>query len=213
MDGEPRRWIHSLYDAAFRRFRPRRIRLFFDALGITSSTRVLDVGGMPYFWQLARELQLPAPRVTIANLLPSPGGMPWVQADGRVLPFADDSFDVVFCNSVIEHVGGPEHQRALAREITRVAPRYFVQTPSRRFPVEQHLVTFGLHWLPKQQQKRWMRPLSLAGTEGRLPQDVLERFLDDLNLLNRAELAALFPDAEIRVERWLGLEKSLLAVR
>lgn len=211
MTGEPRRLIHALYDAAFHRFRPRRLRLFFDLLEIRAATRVLDVGGMPYFWDLAASLGLPRPRVTIVNLLPRPQGcaLDWVRADGRALPFPDHAFDAVFCNSVIEHV--PD-QAALAREIRRAAPRYFVQTPSRRFPIEQHLVTLGLHWLPLAQQKRWMRPLSLAGVNGRLPQPVLEQFLDDLRLLDRAQLAALFPGATLRVERFLGLEKSLLAV-
>ena len=55
--------------------------------------------------------------------------------------------------------------------------------------------------------------LSLARINGRLPLPVMERFLDDLHLLDRRELAALFPDATIRVERFLGLEKSLLAIR
>lgn len=212
MSGEPRRLIHAVYDAAFHRFRPRRLRLFFDLLDVRAETRVLDVGGMPYFWKLAAELGLPRPRVTIVNVLSRPAGAAcdWVQADGRTLPFADNSFDVVFCNSVIEHV--PD-QRALAREIVRMAPRYFVQTPSRRFPVEQHLVTVGLHWLPLKLQKRWMRPLSLAGTNGRLPQPVLEQFLNDLHLLDRHEFAVLFPEATLRVERFLGLEKSLIAVR
>jgi SAM-dependent methyltransferase len=212
MSGEPRRLIHALYDAAFHRFRPRRLRLFFDLLQIDARTRVLDVGGMPYFWRLAAQMGLPQPRVTTVNLLPKPGDAvgEWVRADGCALPFADGTFDAVFCNSVIEHV--PD-QRGMAREIARVGERYFVQTPSRRFPVEQHLVTVGLHWLSKERQKRWMGPLSLAGTNGRLPQPVLEQFLDDLHLLDRGELAALFPDGELRVERFVGLEKSLVVVR
>jgi len=213
MNAEPRRLIHGVYDAAFRTFRPARLRLFFQALAIGSETRVVDIGGMPYFWQLASQLGLPAPRVTIVNLLPPSGELPsnvaWIRGDGRALPFRDMAFDAAFCNSVIEHVA---EQPAMAREIARVAARYFVQTPSRRFPIEQHLVTVGLHWLPVRQQKRWMR-FSLARINGRLPLAVMERFLDDLHLLDRRGLAALFPDAEIRVERFLGMEKSLLAIR
>jgi hypothetical protein len=209
--------IHRLYRAAFRVFRPRRLERFYDALGIQSSWRVLDVGGTAYFWSLAAEKGLPLPRVVIVNLEAPEGPLPafvtWVRADGRFLPFRSGAFDAVFCNSVIEHVGAVESQSALAGEIERVAPRYFVQTPSRRFPVEQHLVTLFLHWLPKTRQKQIMRRLSLAGTIGKLPQPVMERFLDDLRLLDAGEMRRLFPGATIEIERFCGLEKSILALR
>jgi hypothetical protein len=77
--------------------------------------------------------------------------------------------------------------------------------------VETHFVTLFLHWFPKPVQKRWMRRLSLAGTEGRLPQAALEPFLDDLCLLDAREFHSLFPEAEIQVERLFGFEKSLVA--
>lgn len=210
-------FIHRLYRAAFRVFRPRRLERFYAVLEIHAGSRVLDIGGTEYFWQLAEEKGLPLPRVVIVNLDPPAGPLPsfvrWVRADGRALPFADSAFDAVFCNSVIEHVGSAESQYLLAAEIRRAAPRYFVQTPSRRFPVEQHLVTLGLHWLPKPRQKQLMRRLSLAGTIGRLPQPVMERFLDDLRLLDGEEMRRLFPAARIEIERFCGLEKSILALR
>lgn len=207
----PRRITHRLVERAFRQFRPARLRAFYNAFRITGESTVLDIGGTPYFWNLADELGLPRPRVTLLNLAPQPRGLPQVLADACHLPFSDQSFDAVFCNSVIEHLGTREAQLLLASEIRRVAPAYFVQTPSRRFPVETHFLTLFLHWFPKPLQKRWMRRLSLAGTEGRLPQAALEPFLDNLLLLTVPEFQALFPEAEIAIERFLGLEKSLTA--
>ena len=208
----PRRWTHRVVEAAFRRFRPARFRAFQQALGIEAGTRVLDVGGTPYFWKMGAELGLSMPQVTIVNLEsprePLPEGMRWVRADARRLPFADGAFDAVFCNSVIEHLGSRQAQQELVQEIRRVGRGYFVQTPSRRFPVETHFVTLFLHWFPKRVQKKWMLRLSLAGTEGRLPREAFEPFLNDLLLLDARELQALFPEAEMRVERFLGLEKS-----
>ena len=74
--------------------------------------------------------------------------------DGRALPFRDEAFDVVFSNSVIEHVGDAASQRRFAREVARVGRAYWVQTPNRWFPVEQHLLTPLVHWLPKSWQRR-----------------------------------------------------------
>lgn len=212
----PRRWTHRAYALAFARFRPRRLRAFFETLALGEGATVLDVGGTPYFWNLAAELGLPRLRVTMLNLAPPREPLPEecraVVGDATALPFPDASFDAVFCNSVIEHVGEWPRQQRLAREVRRVGRSYFVQTPSRRFPVEQHLVTLFLHWCAKDTQKRWMGKLSLAGAEGRLPPAEMEKFLDSLRLLTREEVAALFPGARIRVERFLGLEKSIVAL-
>ena len=76
---------------------------------------------------------------------------PAVQAvvgDGTRLPFPDGSIDLVFCNAVLEHI--PAAIRlSMAEEVRRVAKRYFVVVPNRRFPFEPHSKTFFLHWLPR----------------------------------------------------------------
>ena len=49
------------------------------------------------------------------------------------------SFDIIYSNSVIEHVGR-ERQKEFANEIMRVGKKYWVQTPYKHFPVEPHFV-------------------------------------------------------------------------
>ncbi|WP_255695553.1 methyltransferase domain-containing protein [Rhodohalobacter sp. 614A] len=54
----------------------------------------------------------------------------YVQGDALDMHmFEDKSFDVVFSNSVIEHVGSFENQRRFADEVRRVGKAYWVQTP------------------------------------------------------------------------------------
>ncbi len=72
-----------------------------------------------------------------------------MQADGTQLPFGDREFDIAFSNSVIEHVP-PELQAAFAAEVSRVADRYFVQTPNRYFPIEPHYQLPLFQFLPRQ---------------------------------------------------------------
>ncbi len=109
-------------------------------------------------------------------------GLRFVRADGRELPFADGSFDVVHSSAVIEHVGGVDQQTRFLAELYRVARRaVFVTTPNRWFPVEFHTVLPLLHWLPK---PAFRRLLLLAGK----PFFADERNLD---LLTAAELRRL----------------------
>lgn len=65
---------------------------------------------------------------------------PLVVADGQYLPFADDSVDYVIAMHVLEHATDPER---FAAELSRVAPRGFVQVPSREAEL-----TFGWKFHP-----------------------------------------------------------------
>ena len=198
-------------------FRRRRMQRFAAELGITAETRVLDIGGTPDCWRL-----LPVgPRLTLLNTPRAgadlAGAESWVAGDGRALPFRDAAFDVVFSNSVIEHVGDADSQRRFAAEVARVGRAYWVQTPSRWFPVEQHLLTPFLHWLPH----RWQRPLMPRLNLWRLlvraspdrRQYYIDHYLGEIRLLSAGGLQEMFPDAKVLRERFLGWTKSLVAVR
>jgi hypothetical protein len=74
------------------------------------------------------------------------GWNPYVVADGLRLPFEDDSFDLVYANAVIEHVGGASEQQRFVDEVSRVGRRWIVTTPNRTFPIEAHHHTFVTHW-------------------------------------------------------------------
>jgi hypothetical protein len=193
------------------------MRRFLREFAIGPETRILDVGGAPDTWQ-----DLPVhPNVTLLNTPRTREEMAraaaWVAGDGRMLPFPDRAFDIVFSNSVIEHVGGPESQQRFAREVMRVGRAFWVQTPNRRFPLEQHLLTPVVHWLPPRWQ-RWIVPrfsvwaLLLRPEPGRR-EFYLNHYLTDVRLLDARQLGLLFPVAEILRERACGWTKSLVAMR
>ena len=127
-----------------------------------------------------------------------------VQADGTQLPFRDGEFDVVFSNSVIEHV--PKRlQHHFAKEVRRVGARYFVQTPYRYFPIEPHYQLPLFQFLPRRVQRALNDRFTLGWQE--------KGQWEEITLLSVSELRRLFPDAEIHRERVFGLTKSLMAVR
>lgn len=203
--------FQALHRPIARHFRGRRLRRFARTFEVRSSTTILDVGGDEYYWEW-----LPAhPKVTVANLERRdlrPAGMPWVRADGRRLPFPDGAFDIVFCNSVLEHLPDESSRVAMAREIARVGRGYCVQTPNRWFPVEPHTLTPGFHFLPKSWQVRLARNFTLWGWLQRPGKEEARQFVEHAQLLSARDVARLFPSASIERERVLGLTKSVSAV-
>ena len=207
----------ALLRNALKHFREERMRLFERTFFMSRRTRVLDVGGSPEIWQLASV----KPRLTFLNLPAAlqhtKGNVNLVAGDGRMLPFRDGEFDIVFSNSVIEHVGSREDQHRFAQEAGRVGRHYWIQTPNRRFPIELHIMLPLVHFLPKRLQsaivhrftvwERVVRPDEYARAF------YLHHFLHELRLLDKRELKELFPGATILVERVLGVPKSLIAVR
>jgi hypothetical protein len=198
-------------------FRRRRMLRFAAELGISRETRVLDIGGTPDYWDM-----LPArPRLVLLNTPRAKddlaGAATWVAGDGRQLPFRDGAFDVVFSNSVIEHVGGAVSQLRFADEVARVGRAYWVQTPNRWFPVEQHLLTPFIHWLPKAWQRTIAPRFNIWQMLTRPSPDrrefYVEHYLRDVRLLSYGEMQALFPGALTLRERFWGLTKSLVAMR
>lgn len=122
-----------------------------------------------------------------------------------------EKFDLVFSNSVIEHVGGHDRRTRFAETIHRLAPRHWIQTPNRYFPVEPHWLLPGFQFLSSRAKARVMRlwPGQFPRTD-----DLTRRFELALSveLLTRSELGFYFPESKLLTERMLGLPKSFIAV-
>ena len=202
--------MRDLLYAIIRRFRRDRMAIFQRTFTLTARTRILDVGGTALNWSL-----IPArPQVTLLNL-PTDGEAD-VIGDGRYLPFRDASFDIVFSNSVIEHISTEQDQRRFAGEVRRTGRAYWVQTPDRRFPIEPHLLTPFVHWLPKRMRVAITRRFTFWSLIERPSPDrwafYIRHCSEEVRLLDATQLQAMFPEAKIIRERFLGLSKSLIAV-
>jgi SAM-dependent methyltransferase len=198
------------------RARRQRFRFFCDlASTVAPPFHVLDVGGEQAFWESMGYTDRPGVSVTILNVQPQLVTRPnftAVVGDARSMPgFSDGEFDIVFSNSVIEHVGDLPEQQQMAHEVLRVGKRYFVQTPNYYFPLEPHFFTLGFQFLPLT-WRAWMIQHMNLGQYRRRP-DWVEAvgLVSSIRLLKRAELQDLFPDAQIWEEKLLGLTKSFVA--
>lgn len=179
------------------RARARRHAEFFGLTGLRAGMRVLDVG----CGTLGLRALEPGLEITGVDLSPRPTYPgPFLQADvTEGLPYADGEFDLVYSSSVVEHVP-PERRAAFAAEINRVGRGVYVQTPAKSFPVEPHSLLPFAHWLPPALRRPYWR----LGTQG---------FWEDIHLLGRGDLRALFPSAGVHAERLGPLAKSWIAIR
>jgi Methyltransferase domain len=205
--------IFTIFRGISPHFRRRRMKAFIDQLKPGKDDRILDVGGYPEFWAGSGIESF----VTILNLHPTTSAsgdkISTVIGDGTDLKYGDDSFDIVFSNSVIEHLGTFERQQLLAKECARVGKRLWVQTPARSFPVEPHFLTPFIHYFPKSWRKKMLRNGTVWGWLVRPSDKQVEDALDEIRLLNDKEMSVLFPDCTIEREKAFGLTKSYIAVR
>jgi hypothetical protein len=206
--------VDAIYNLISPWFRRRRLLRFAEALAPDRDKRILDVGGTPWMWE-----ELNGYQITLLNPAPiTPSRQEderftFLKGDGCILPFADRSFEIVFSNSVIEHVGTWARQQAFAAEARRVGRLLWIQTPAREFFIEPHLIAPFVHWLPKPWQRRLIRNCTIRGWFDRPDRAAVDSFLAEVRLLTFSEMEALFPDCRILRERFLGLTKSYIAIR
>ncbi len=147
-----------------RKARAKRAELFRAKFPHLSTQKVLDLGGGKGD-HIAKVLP-DYKNVTVAdfnkehlNIARECYGYDSLQLDGSErLPLEDQQYDLIYCNSVIEHVTGPKnmvvkiknkrtfedlawkHQEQFASEIRRIGRGYFVQTPYKWFWIESHTI-------------------------------------------------------------------------
>jgi hypothetical protein len=195
------------------RKRRNRAQWFVDTMGIWPNMKIVDLGGAPRIWQ---HVTTPL-NITMINLEFSDFDIAsidqakqhqfaFVKGDACDVGEPSNSFDLVFSNSVIEHVGDARKRAAFAKEARRLAPKYWIQTPAKSFPIEAHNGMPFWWYYPESVRRslkdKWRKSLP-AWTE----------MIDGTTVVEKPELKLLFPEASMISERVLGMVKSNIAYR
>lgn len=195
-----------------RKMRRKRISLFTSLISrLPRPLYILDVGGEQRFWEIVGLVHEEA-QILLYNITPSEVSHPTLVSmvgDARDMhDFKDNQFQIVFSNSVIEHVGTFAHQRQMAEEVQRVGERYYVQTPNRFFPMEPHFLFPFFQFLPVNLRVFLVTHFNL-GWRGQIAdkQEALQA-VKEIRLLTEKELKGLFPGAKIYKEKLFGMTKS-----
>lgn len=182
---------------------------------------ILDVGGRKAYWGILPEqfIEQRNIHITLLNLPAEMNGedserFKYLEGDACDSPnLSDNSFDIVHCNSGIEHVGDWSRMVLFANEIKRLAKIYYVQTPYFWFPIEPHCMTPFFHWLPKSLRVslimrsrlgHWAKEDTVSGAVSAV---------ESARLLDIKMFKALFQDADISLEKILMVPKSMIAIK
>jgi hypothetical protein len=197
------------------RKRARRWELLLKTFPDLDQMSVVDLGGDPSTWQ---QSSIHPKHVHVVNIEPFSADLPsWMETDlgdACALPeqIASRRYDLVFSNSVIEHVGGHERRTRFADTVHQLAPRHWVQTPYRYFPIEPHWIAPGMQFMPIR-VRAWMATWwPLAHVKSKSLREALGGVLWT-ELIDRTQMRYLFPDSTLVNERLLGLTKSLIAIK
>lgn len=204
---------HRVPGSLAARLRARRLAFFADLLAdVPKPLTILDVGGTADFWK-SSEFAQDGVKVIVLNVKVEPSDDPRLEiraGDARDLSgFGTQSIDVVYSNSVIEHVGTFEDQRRMAVEVRRVGKRYFVQTPNAGFPIEPHFLVPGFQFMPLSLRTFLLTRSRLGWIPRERDPARAREIVQSVRLLTARQMRALFPEARMYRERLLGLSKSI----
>lgn len=213
---------HNKQDSFVNRLRKNRFALLENRIKELAAKKVvyniLDIGGDISYWKHVG-WNSDNCHIYLLNLYENPieekdaAHFHTVVGNALALPFQKGKFDLVFSNSVIEHVGSYENQKKFAEEVTRVCDRYIIQTPSFWFPMEPHsliplfqfiphrlrallIMTFNINYFPKKSTYKEALVVSRSTL-----------------MFTKKRFRQLFPGAEIQVEKLFGIPKSYTVIK
>jgi hypothetical protein len=189
------------------------------------SLRIIDIGGTVSFWRdwwgLTADDGL---EVTLINdhtqddtddEVSTVSFITSRRADALTLTQEDfREFDCVFSNSCIEHLSSRNEQSLMAQAITNSGLPHFVQVPNKFAPIDPHFPRpyapmFAAY--PRRLQQRLLT-LPTIDPAGRHSFESAGTLLRNYHPLGPSDVRALFPAAQIVIERPLGVPMSILAM-
>lgn len=197
------------------------LKLAAPLLASGPTVHLLDVGGTREYWTEMGGV----PANLAVNAINPIGDQTWYPQETRwVEEFtatrADElkriyGCDICFSNSTLAYVGDSKARADMAAQMQRKAPRIFLQTPNRWFPLDWRTLIPCFHWLPSKVRARVMSWLPRSTLHhswqhfGKPYAECLE-FVNQVEDVGYSELRAIFPKATILREKVGPFTKSFI---
>lgn len=197
-------------------FRARRFSFFKGILDKLTATgqkvKILDIGGTEDYWKSMGLTLGDNIEIVLLNLYQKEftgPGFKSIKGDACNLEGIEDkSFDLVFSNSVIEHLFTKGNQQKMANEVIRVGKNYFIQTPNKYFFIEPHWVFPLFQFLPFSIKVYLTQHFNLGHIPKSKTKEAALAQVNEIRLISKKELKELFIHSEIYTEYFMGLGKS-----
>ena len=178
--------------------------------------KIIDIGGSDYYWKSLGFTGDDNYKIDIINIedqeTDSFKNISFIKKDVRDLGFIKGKeYDLVFSNSMIEHLGNSEEQKKLADEIQRIGKNYFIQTPNYYFPVEPHFLLPFFQFLSDDMKTKLISKFDLGWFEKQTDIVKARELAVSVKLLKEIDLKKLFPGCKIYKEKYFLLNKSFIA--
>ena len=173
-------------------------QIFLKNISIDDQTTILDVGTAPSIEEhenyLVHQYKWKKNLTCLSNqdcsiLKSKYNDLKLVKDDGRKSSLEDSSFDIVYSNATIEHVGNSQNQMNFIQECVRLSKsKIFISMPNRYFPIDFHSKIPLIHMLPKNIHRRIIKFFgeSFFGHE------------ENLNLLGKKDLILFLEKLNIK---------------
>lgn len=174
-------------DLSSRNLKALKIERLLDLANLPRPIRMLEVGtgsgGIAHYFGAHERLRCDVDAVDVHDNRLVTEGYRYHRVHDTQLPFADESFDVVLTNHVIEHVGDNNAQLRHLAEIHRVMKSNgvgYLAAPNRWMLTEPHFKLKFLSWWPNSWRTPYLRMMRKGDIYDCEPLQMrqLERMLD-----------------------------------
>lgn len=205
----------SVTSSLSNKFRGQRFAIFASLVEqLPKPIRIIDIGGTLSYWRQHDWVGKAGVEITVVNVGAQASVCENVIIkEGNALDlseYSNGAFDVAYSNSVIEHLYSFENQAKMAAEVKRVGKAYWVQTPNYWFPIEPHFHVPGWQWLPRSIRVALLMRFRCGWRGPVADRKLAVALVDEVRLMDSAELVLLFQNATLWKEKFFGLTKSIV---
>ena len=200
--------LNNFFVSQLLKNRKKMYKIFQDYIPVNEETKILDIGTTPSLEEqenyLVQQYKWKINLTCLSNqdceiLQSKYSELTVLRGDAKEVNLADSSFDIVYSNATIEHVGSSTNQINFIKECVRLSrSKIFISMPNRYFPIDFHSKIPLIHMLPKNIHRGILK---LFG-------ESFFRYEENLNLISKKDL--IFFCKKLNIKKFKIISHKLL---